>query len=75
MFQQTATLWHQQCQHPTWAGLQLLAVDGVVWRTPDTPDNAVAFAKSKTVQGETHICQVPHVVSDGADQSSADTRQ
>ena len=50
MFQQTATLWHQLCQHPTWASLQLLAVDGVVWRT-DTPDNAGAFAKSKTVQG------------------------
>ncbi len=58
VFQQTATLWHQQCQHPTWAGLQLLAVDGVVWRTPDTPDNAGAFAKSKTVQGETQYLQV-----------------
>lgn len=58
VFQQTATLWHQLCQHPTWAGLQLLAVDGVVWRTPDTPDNAGAFAKSKTVQGETQYPQV-----------------
>ncbi|WP_409420519.1 IS4 family transposase [Pseudaeromonas sp. ZJS20] len=58
VFQQTATLWHQQCQHPTWAGLQLLAVDGVVWRTPDTQDNASAFAKSKTGQGETQYPQV-----------------
>ena len=55
VFQQTAALWHQQCQHPTWASLQLLAVDGVVWRTPDTPDNAGAFAKSKTVQGRRNI--------------------
>lgn len=53
VFRQTAALWHQQSQHPTWAGLQLLALDGVVWRTPDTPDNATAFAKSKTAQGET----------------------
>ena len=36
VFQQTATLWHPAVPHPTWAGLQLLAVDGVVWRTPDT---------------------------------------
>ena len=58
VFRQTAARWHQQSQHPTWAGLQLLAVDGVVWRTPDTPDNAMAFAKSKTAQGETSYPQV-----------------
>ena len=58
VFRQTAALWHQQSQHPSWAGLQLLAVDGVVWRTPDTPDNATAFAKSKTAQGETSYPQV-----------------
>ena len=58
VFRQTAALWHQQSQHPSWAGLQLLAVDGVVWRTPDTPDNAMAFAKSKTAQGETSYPQV-----------------
>ena len=28
-------LWHQQCQHPP-GPAGLLAVDGVVWRTPDT---------------------------------------
>ena len=30
VFNQTAGLWHQQCEHPTWAGLQLLAIDGVM---------------------------------------------
>src|SRR5574344_963924 len=37
VFRQTAARWHQQSQHPTWAGLQLLAVDGVVWRTLTIP--------------------------------------
>lgn len=58
VFTHTARLWHQHCEHPTWAGLQLLAVDGVVWRTADTADNAQAFAKCKTAQGETTY---PHV--------------
>ena len=26
VFNQTVGLWHQQCEHPTWAGLQLLAL-------------------------------------------------
>ncbi|MGE6235383.1 IS4-like element ISAeme14 family transposase, partial [Aeromonas media] len=45
-------------QHPDWAGLQLLAVDGVMWRTPDTAENTAAFAKPKTQQGETAYPQV-----------------
>ena len=57
VFQQTATLWHQLCQHPTWAGLQLLAVDGVVWRAR-YPDNAGAFAKVENRPGETQYPQV-----------------
>ncbi len=58
VFRHTANQWHAACQHPTWAGLQLLAVDGVVWRTPDTADNAAAFAKPRTTQGETAYPQV-----------------
>ncbi|RWS47084.1 IS4 family transposase, partial [Arcobacter venerupis] len=38
--------------------LQLLAVDGVMWRTPDTQDNATAFAKPGTQHGETSYPQV-----------------
>ncbi|MFU1546809.1 transposase domain-containing protein, partial [Aeromonas veronii] len=38
LFHETASRWYQQANHPGWAGLQLLAVDGVMWRTPDTPD-------------------------------------
>ncbi|MGL6309593.1 transposase domain-containing protein, partial [Aeromonas veronii] len=58
LFHETASRWHQQANHPGWAGLQLLAVDGVMWRTPDTPDNAAAFAKPGTRQGETAYPQV-----------------
>lgn len=39
----TQQYWNQQANHPTWNGLTLDALDGVVWRTPDTPQNANAF--------------------------------
>ena len=58
VFCHTANFWHQQSQHPTWAGLQLLAVDGVMWRTPDTAENTAAFAKPKTATGEQSYPQV-----------------
>ena len=58
LFHETAAGWHQQANHPGWAGLQLLAVDGVMWRTPDTPDNAAEFAKPGTQHGETAYPQV-----------------
>ncbi len=58
LFHETAARWYQPSQHPDWAGLQLLAVDGVMWRTPDTAENTAAFAKPKTQQGETAYPQV-----------------
>ncbi|MBS2784399.1 transposase, partial [Aeromonas salmonicida] len=59
LFHDTAAGWHQQAANrPGWAGLQLLAVDGVMWRTPDTPNNAAAFAKPGTQHGETAYPQV-----------------
>ena len=58
LFHETASRWHQQANHPGWAGLQLLAVDGVMWRTPDTQDNATTFAKPGTQHGETAYPQV-----------------
>lgn len=45
VFMQTAQLWHGATTHPHWCGLTLLAVDGVVWRTPDTPENDTAFPR------------------------------
>lgn len=34
---------YQNNKFETWAGLNLLAVDGVVWRTTDTPENHATF--------------------------------
>jgi hypothetical protein len=34
LFHDTAAGWHQQANHPGWAGLQLLAVDGVIGARP-----------------------------------------
>ncbi|MCE3130102.1 hypothetical protein LXD99_20815, partial [Yersinia enterocolitica] len=42
--------------HPHWCGLTLLAVDGVVWRTPDTPENDTAFPR-QTYAGHREIKQ------------------
>lgn len=52
VFHQTQQLWHQDAEHPRWCGLQLLGVDGVVWRAPDTAENTEAFTKPITTAGE-----------------------
>ncbi|HDL8490762.1 TPA: transposase domain-containing protein [Yersinia enterocolitica] len=56
VFSQTAQLWHGSVTHPHWCGLTLLAVDGVVWRTPDTPENDTAFPR-QTYAGHREIKQ------------------
>ncbi len=43
---------------PHWCGLTLLAVDGVVWRTPDSPDNQAAFVRTRNAQREAGYPQV-----------------
>ena len=45
VFLQTAQLWHRSVTHPHWCGLTLLAMDGVVWRTPETPENDASFPR------------------------------
>ena len=45
LFQCTGKHWCESANFPHWNGLTLLGVDGVVWRTEDTPQNAQAFAK------------------------------
>lgn len=43
LFRHTAAQWaHQEAGRHRWRGLALYALDGVVWRTPDTPDNRQA---------------------------------
>ena len=43
---------YESNQFETWAGLNLLAVDGVVWRTADTPENHEVFETQSN-----HICE------------------
>jgi len=43
VFLAMATQSYQANKFETWAGLNLLAVDGVVWRTADTPENHDTF--------------------------------
>ena len=58
VFAQTQALWHKATPHPHWCSLRLLGVDGVVWRTPDTPENDAAFARTGNPQGEALYPQV-----------------
>ena len=58
VFEQTQALWHASTPHPHWCGLRLLGVDGVVWRTPDTPENNAAFARTRNKDGESSYPQV-----------------
>ncbi len=48
VFEKTQFLWRDKTRSPHWNGLTLLGVDGVVWRTPDTPENSQAFARTGT---------------------------
>ena len=50
LFECTQAHWNREALHPNWNGLTLLGVDGVVWRTEDTPDNAEAFSRQKDTQ-------------------------
>ncbi|MBB1407513.1 IS4 family transposase [Pseudoalteromonas sp. SG44-5] len=43
---------YQSDKFETWAGLNLLAVDGVVWRTTDTPENHETFKAQSNGRSE-----------------------
>jgi len=58
VFEQTQALWHQHTPHPHWCGLTLLGVDGVVWRTPDSKENAAAFARTHHQEGASQYPQI-----------------
>jgi hypothetical protein len=58
VFVQSQKLWNEKAQHPTWSGLKLLAVDGVVWRTPDSDENREAFKAPSNQNGEGAFPQV-----------------
>ena len=63
VFTKTAQLWHNATPHPHWCGLTLLAIDGVFWRTPDTPE---------TCREPGALPAGQNGLPDGTDQPSAD---
>ena len=58
VFNHTQRLWHRKTPHPDWHGLTLHAVDGVVWRTPDTKSNDEHFSRTGN---KTTISEYPQV--------------
>lgn len=50
LFQCTQTHWTKEAHLPQWNALTLLSVDGVVWRTPESPANNDAFSRQKDTQ-------------------------
>ncbi len=58
LFNHTQRLWHRKTPHPDWHGLTLHAVDGVVWRTPDTKSNDEYFSRTGN---KTKISDYPQV--------------
>lgn len=58
LFDITQRHWNQQANHPQWHGLNLFAVDGVVWRTADTPENSAVFSRHAGPHGESSYPQV-----------------
>ena len=58
VFMKMAAQWYQSRQFETWNGLNLLAVDGVVWRTTDTPENREKYGSASTQYGDTSFPQI-----------------
>lgn len=58
VFNRTAQMWNTEANHPTWNGLTLLGVDGVMWRAPDTADNRKVFEPRSNNHTETSLPQI-----------------
>ena len=58
VFEQTQQLWHEKTPSPSFCDLKLLGVDGIVWRTPDTKDNEIAFGKLHNDKRESAYPQI-----------------
>ena len=50
IFNQTQSLWHERSAHPTWCGLTLLCVDGVVRQTPASKENSEHYGRTGHLQ-------------------------
>lgn len=58
VFNKSAETMYQQGNFETWCGLNLLAVDGVVWRTADSPKNRETFSSGSNQYGDTAFPQI-----------------
>ncbi|PMG77487.1 transposase [Vibrio breoganii] len=58
VFTQTQKLWNDKTPHPDWHGLTLHAVDGVVWRPPDTKENDEQFSRTRNQKCQSEYPQV-----------------
>lgn len=61
VFEQTQSIWNSKLPISSWCGLTLLGVDGVVWRTPDSPENSTAFARTGGKAKEANYPQIQMV--------------
>lgn len=60
LFRLTARQWTlPEVERSRWRGLRVVALDGVVWRTPDTADNRMAFGGQRNRPG--HHSPFPNV--------------
>lgn len=57
-FQMMAKHYYDKAEFETWCGLNLLAVDGVVWRTQDTQENRDKYGSPSNQHGDTSFPQV-----------------
>lgn len=58
VFNKSAEHMYNREEFETWSGLNLLAVDGVVWRTADSPENREAFSSGSNQYGDTGFPQI-----------------
>lgn len=58
VFQGMANHWYKHNEHETWCGLNLLAVDGVVWRTQDSDENRAKYDSPSNQHGDTAFPQI-----------------
>jgi hypothetical protein len=50
LFDLTQSFWNKEAGHPYWNGLTLLAIDDVVWRTEETPENNTVYTMPQNTQ-------------------------
>lgn len=58
VFEKTRQLWFEKTPLSHWNGLTLLAMDGTLWRTPDTPENDAAFGRTANASSRAEWPQV-----------------